>query len=539
MTNKPWKLSLLAAFSLAGPAVFAQNMPAARQSIELERYSEAKRQLLPNQSNPEAAYELGRLYLKQEKADSAAYFFNMASRDTKFPLAMVSSGRALLAQGKKMEADAQFDAAIKATKSKDANIYAAVGQAYAETDVKDNQKGIDAINQAIKLNKKDDAAWLVNLGDIYAKRDNGGGDAMNAYDRALRADGGYVRAYYRKGELSFRSRNGGEALTNFNKVTSINSNYAPVYRELANMYYYADKPDLAVENMKKYTDMAENTTATQATYAAFLYTSKKYPEAITQIQEVLAKDPNNVTMNRLLAYSLYESNQNDQALAAVEKYNTLVPADKRITDDYVYQGKILVKAGRSDEGIALIEKAIAANPDKAADLQNELVQAYILKKDYPKAERVLRQKMSKGTPALTDQVRLANVYTIDKKYAQADSLLNIVITARPTYTAGYLMRAQANSNLDPELKQALAKPHYEKYIEVAKADPAKNQAGLAEAYRYLGAYYYNAGNKAQALSSYQQAVAVKPDDAQAADAIKQLSAPTKAPAKAPVKSTKK
>lgn len=539
MINKPWKLTLLAAFSLAGPAVFAQNLPGARQSIELERYSEAKRQLLPNQSNPEAAYELGRLYLKQEKADSAAYFFNAASRDAKYPLATIAAGRALLAQGKKAEADAQFDAAIKATKSKDASIFAAIGQAYAETDVKDNQKGIDAINQAIKLNKRDDAAWLVDLGDIYAKRDNGGGEAMNAYDRALKADGGYVRAYYRKGELSFRSRNGGEALTNFNKVTSINSNYAPVYRELATMYFYADKPELAVENMKKYTDMAEKTTATQATYAAFLYTSKKYPEAIAQIQEVLAKDPNNVTMNRLMFYSLYETNQNDQALAAMEKYNTMVPADKRITDDYVYQGKTLVKAGRADEGVTLIEKAIAANPDKADELLNELAQAYIIRKDYAKAENVLRRKMSKGTPALTDQVRLATVYSFDKKYAQADSLLNIVVTARPTYTPGYLMRAQANSNLDPELKQALAKPHYEKYIEVAKADPAKNQAGLAEAYRYLGAYYYNSGNKAQAIANYQEAVNVNPGDAQASEALKQINAVGKAAPRTAPKGTKK
>ena len=73
----------------------------------MDANSEAKRQLLPNQSNPEAAYELGRWYLKQEKADSAAYFFDMASKNTGFPLAMVSSGRALLAQGKKAEAEAQ------------------------------------------------------------------------------------------------------------------------------------------------------------------------------------------------------------------------------------------------------------------------------------------------------------------------------------------------------------------------------------------------------------------------------------------------
>jgi tetratricopeptide (TPR) repeat protein len=526
MINKPWTLSLLAAFSLAGPAVFAQNLPAARQAIELERYSEAKRQLLPSQSNAEAAYELGRLYSKQEKADSAAYFFNMASRDTKFPLAMVATGRALLAQGKKAEADAQFDAAIKASKSKDAKVFAAIGQAYAESDIKDNQKGIDAINQAIKLNKKDDPTWLVWLGDIYQKRDNGGGDAMNAYDRALAADAGYTLAYYRKGQLNVRSRNGNEALANFNKVINMNANYAPVYRDMAEMYYYGNQYDQASQTMKKYTDMSEKTPATQATYAAFLYLNKKYPEALTEIDGVLAKDPNNLTMNRLRAYTLYETNQNDQAVAAMDKYMKMAPADKIITEDYVYQGKILTKAGRSDEGIAIIEKAIAADPKKADELLNDLAQAYLIKKDYPKAIALYKKKMG-TTPQLADQVRLATIYSMNKQYPQTDSLANIVITARPTYMPAYLLRAQANSLQDPEIKQGLAKPHYEKYIEVAKADPAKNKDGLAEAYRYLGSYYSIKGDKAQALSNFQQAVAVKPDDAQAADAVKQLSAPTK------------
>ncbi|OON70615.1 tetratricopeptide repeat protein [Hymenobacter sp. CRA2] len=531
MTNKPWKLSLLAAFSLAGSAVFAQNLPAARQAIELERYSEAKRQLLASQSNPEAAYELGRLYAKQEKADSAAYFFNIASKDVRFPLANVASGRALLAQGKKAEADIQFDAAAKATKNKDAKVLAAIGQAYAESDIKDNQKGVDAINQAIKLNKKDDAAWLVYLGDIYEKRDNGGGDAMNAYDRALLADPSYTLAYYRKGQLNVRARNGKEALTNFEKVVSQNANYAPVYRDMAEMYYYAGQYDQASQTMKKYTDMSEKTPNTQATYAAFLYLNKKYPEALTQIQEVLAKDPSNVTMNRLLAYSLYETNQNDQALAAMDKYMKMVSADKLITDDYVYYGKMLTKAGRSDEGIAVIERAIKNDPTKAADLQNDLAQAYIIKKDYPKAIGVYKTKMAGGKAQLTDQVRLAAIYSLNKQYTQADSLLNIVVTARPTYAPGYLLRAQANSNLDPEAKQGLARPHYEKYIEVAKADPAKNKDGLAEAYRYLGAYYYTKGDKATSVSNFQQALAVNPGDEQATKALAEINK-TKTAAKA-------
>ncbi|KAA9331545.1 tetratricopeptide repeat protein [Hymenobacter busanensis] len=537
MNIKPWKLTFLAAFSLAGSAAFAQNVQSAQKAIQLERYSEAKRTLLPQSSNPDAAFELGRLYQMQEKPDSAAYFFNLASKDPKSPKSMVAAGRAFLAQGKKAEAEIQFENAAKATKRKDAQILAAIGQAYAETKTKDNQKGIDYINEALKVNKKDDAAMLVALGDIYENRDNGGGDAMNAYDRALRADPNYVPAYYKKGQLSVRARNGKDALENFQKVTSLDPNFAPVYRDMAEMYYYGNQYDQAAQTMKKYTDMSEKSPNTQATYAAFLYLNKKYPEALTQIQEVLAKDPNNLTMNRLLAYTYFDMNQNDLAVTAMDKYMKMAPADKIITEDYVYQGKILTKAGRSDEGIAIIEKAIKADPSKASDLQNDLASAYVLKKDYAKAIKIYRDKLAKE-PALADQVRLANLYSVNKQYTQADSLLNIVVTARPTYAPGHLLRAQANANLDADMKQGLAKPYYEKYIELSKAegsDPAKFRGGLIEANNYLGFYNLQKGDKAAAQTYFQQVLALDPTNADATRAMSSTTAKAKAPAKAPVK----
>ncbi|WP_400192426.1 tetratricopeptide repeat protein [Hymenobacter sp. B81] len=540
MNTKPWNFTFLVAFSLAGPAAFAQNVQSAQKAIELERYSEAKRSLLAQSTNPDAAFELGRLYQKQAKADSAAYFFNQASVDPKSPKSMVAAGRAFLAQGKRVDAEIQFDNAVKASKGKDAQILAAIGKAYAESDVKENQKGIDYLNQALKVNKKDDAAMLVSLGDILQNRENGGGDAMNAYDRALRADPNYLPAYYRKGQLNVRSRNGGEALSNFEKVAQMDPNFAPVYRDMAELYYYAGKYDQASSTMKKYTDMSEKSPNTQATYAAFLYLNKKYPEALTQIQEVLAKDPNHLTMNRLQAYTLFETGQTEQAMAEMDQYMKLA-GDKAITEDYVYQGKILTKAGRSDEGIALIERAIKADPSKAADLQNDLASAYILKKDYGKAINVYETKLA-AKPELADQVRLANLYSINKQYQQADSLFNVVLTARPTYAAGHLLRAQVNTNLDPETKQGLAKPHYEKYIELSKAEgaePDKFRAGLIEANNYLGVYNAQKGDKAAAQTYFQQVLALDPANKQATEAMSILSgkktttkaAATKAPAK--------
>ncbi|GAA4378124.1 tetratricopeptide repeat protein [Hymenobacter koreensis] len=543
MTIKPWKLTFLAAFSLAGPAAFAQNVQSAQKAIELERYSEAKRTLLAQSTNPEAAFELGRLYQMQEKPDSAAFYFNRASIDPKSPKSMVAAGRAFLAQGKKAEAEIQFDNAVKASKGKDAQILASIGQAYAETKTKDNQKGIDYLNQAIKVNKKDDAAMLVAMGDIYQNRENGGGDAMNAYDRALRADPNYIQAYYKKGKLNVRARNGNEALANFQKVTSLDANYAPVYRDMAEMYYYANQYDQAAQTMKKYTDMSEKSANTQATYAAFLYLNKKYPEALTQIQEVLAKDPQNVTMKRLLAYTYFDMGQNEQALAAMDQYMKTVPADKIITEDYVYQGKILTKAGRATEGIAIIEKAVKADPSKAADLQNDLASAYLLNKDYAKAAKVYEAKMAGGKGELADQVRLATVYNAGKQYQKADSLYNNVLTARPTYAAGYLLRAQNAYNLDSDSKKGLAKPFYEKYIELSKAegaDPAKFRSGLIDANNYLGYYYYLQKNdKATAQTHFQQVLALDPANEDATKAMNAMAgkkaAPAKTATKAPVK----
>ena len=97
----------------------AQNIQSAQRSIEICRYSEA-RAALRNTDTPEAAYELGRLYQKRDLPDSAAFYFNKAGGTT--PIGMIALGRALLTKGQTLLADAQFDAAAKATKNKDAAV---------------------------------------------------------------------------------------------------------------------------------------------------------------------------------------------------------------------------------------------------------------------------------------------------------------------------------------------------------------------------------------------------------------------------------
>jgi tetratricopeptide (TPR) repeat protein len=330
--------------------------------------------------------------------------------------------------------------------------------------------------------------------------------------------------------LSVRARNFNDAQTNLKKAIELDPSYAPAYRELADMYYYANQPKLAVEYIKKYVGLAEPSPATNSQYAAFLYLSKEYADALTEVNKVLAADPNNLTMNRLKAYLSYETKDYPSAAAAMENYMKIAPANKIIPEDYVYDSKILIATGRAAEGIAKLEKFIQSNPDKACDLQNDLANAYTSVKDCAGAVRAYKKKLTNCNGDLADQFRLASAFNCNKQYTQADSTFNIILTAKPTYSPGYLARARTNMSMDPEGKKGLAKPYYDKYIELSQApdaDASKFREGLVEAYGYLGVYNFQAGKKPEAIQNFEKVLELDPGNQGATNNIKILKAPTK------------
>ena len=543
MSFKPWKQPLLAALAMVAgtTAATAQNVQTAQRAIELGRFNEARAMLRPG-SSPEAAFELGRLYQMRDMPDSAAFYFNRASGTS--PFGKVAAGRALLAKGEVGPAEAQFDAAAKATKNKDAKVLTMIAQAYGESDAKDLSKAQNYLNTAQTVLKKDDPSLMVARGDVFLHSDQGGGEAMTSFDRAIAANPSYAQAYYKKGALSVRSRNFNAARESLNKAVELDPSYAPAYRELADMYYYAGQYDLALSSFQKYIGLAEKSPATDAQYASFLYLTKKYPEALAEVNKVLQSDPKNLTMNRLRPYLLYETGDFAGASTAMDTYLKVAPADKLIAEDYAYQAKIMSKSGRGPEAVTLIKKIIAKDPTKGCDLQNDLAAIYANQKDYKGAVSVYKYKLLSCKGDLTDQFRLATALTGDKQYTRADSVYNIILTAKPTYAPGYLARAKVNSYIDPEAKQGLAKPYYEKYIELSKAegaDPSKFKEGVVEANGYLGVYNFQKGDKAAALTYFEQVLAMDPENKGAANNISILKAkPRATPAKkAPAKAVTK
>jgi hypothetical protein len=65
---------------------------------------------------------------------------------------------------------------------------------------------------------------------------------------------------------------------------------------------------------------------------------------------------------------------------------------------------------------------------------------------------------------------------MEENYKAADSIFNIVTSERPEpFLQAHLWIARTYFKMDPDAKLGLAKPKFEKLVDVAKADSISNQ----------------------------------------------------------------
>jgi tetratricopeptide (TPR) repeat protein len=112
--------------------------------------------------------------------------------------------------------------------------------------------------------------------------------------------------------------------------------------------------------------------------------------------------------------------------------------------------------------------------------------------------------------------------TISTEYAKADSCLNILVTKAPNLTIAYVWQARVKADFDPDSENGLAKPFYEKFIQLANPESDKFKKELIESYSYLGYYYYLQKDNSKAKSYWQEVLKLDPENKQANDVIKQL-----------------
>lgn len=384
-----------------------------------------------------------------------------------------------------------LDEAVATAPAKDPLILIEAAEAYIHYENKDLDKAKLLLDKANAIDPKNVEVNIL-YGEIYGNLSNAT-LAAEYFNKAQELDPKSARAIVSKGRLYYNSTNYDAAAEEFERAIKLDSAYAPAYSAVAYAYLKQGKLAKAKEAAKKYLDLSKNNCSARIFYASLLYASKSYQEALDELALVSQRcDSNNIKMLRIQAYSNYEADKYPEGIAVMEHLFRIVPADKRIIQDFEFYGKLLIKTDKDSLGIEQLLKAYALDPTRA-DLLSEISNAWFKLKNYPNAILYMQQKITLGK-----DIKVADYYLLGRanyfigQYHSADSAFMKVNEITPTYAGGWLWRADVSSNIDSTGKDSLAKPFYDKYIQIADSDSvniSKYQSGLIRAYSYMASYY--------------------------------------------------
>ncbi len=567
MKNTTSKVAGTAALGLVfiGSSVFAQSLADAKKAIDAEQYQKAKsmlKNLTTTQANKdENFFYLGWVYLEQEYIDSAkAAFDKGVAVNPKSGLSYAGLGAVARLNKDAAGAQSNFNQAITLA-GKDSKPYEYVGLSYLLGPNPDGNSAIAVLNKGIAVNAKDPELFIA-LGDAYRTQLKNT-EAVKAYTDALNLNPKAAHAKVATGVVWRQAQNWEESENEFKAALAIDPNYGPAYREWAETdirwaqkvpQQASAKVNEAVEKYSKFLSLTDNSVESRLRYADFLYQAGKFKELQAEAT-ALSKLPNvNLRVYRYLGYAGYETKDYANGLTALNTWMTKADPKRIIPYDYLYLGRLQLNTpGQDSVGLITMQKAIELDSTQV-DLYGDIAKAYYGKQKYVQAGDAYAKYISKTRKQLTlnDYLAMGTSYyfgytdqytaAANKKgpapdmslLAKADSAFAYVESKVSAPNAAVaLYRARVNDLKEPsrETSQGLAKPFYEKYIQIATAtQPVKDadKKGLGEAYAYLGTYYqYAAKDMALATENFTKAREYDPANKQAAFFFQKKTTPAK------------
>ncbi|MEP7168075.1 MAG: tetratricopeptide repeat protein [Bacteroidota bacterium] len=512
----------------------AQTLNDALRLTDNEQYDVAegayKALLQKEPANGTYWFYYGENFWKWENPDSAKVCYAKGLQvEAANPINLVGIGKTLLEENKVAEAKANFDKALATAGAKVAQIQMEIAEAFITSSKnKDVNYALTLLQKAATADPKNPEVYIL-IGDAYTEQNDGSVAAEN-YNKALELNKNSAKAVVKKGILYKRSTNLEGAQAEFENAIKIDPMFAPAHRELGELYFRLKKLEEAKAEYKKYLDLSKNTSNARLRYAYFLYKSQDYNGALNEINQLKKLDPENISFLRLSSYIYYEMGDSVKALQTIQKLFDKAGADKLNQTDYLYYAKSLAKNGQDSVAVIYMNKAYSMDSTNT-DLLTDMGTLLMKMKRYAEGAEMFQKRINLGKGVTsTDYINLAKAYMNSRQLEKADSAWAKVNELVPTWSYGYFSRAQVNSNIDSTSERNLAKPHYEKYLELALADTAnfsKSKNNIVEAYRYLGYYYYRKDQIKESEKYWKKILEIFPNDKQAKDVLDGLNQPKK------------
>ena len=187
----------------------------------------------------------------------------------------------------------------------------------------------------------------------------------------------------------------------------------------------------AIATYKRIYELSPNSTSALADYVARLNGAKDFSEARAVLQDALARDPKNGTVKADLIRLEAEIGGMRAGLAKARVFAKEDPGNPLYD---ILSAELFEKAGRRNEAVDLLEKAVVTRPSADA-LIEALSGLYVRTGDPGKAEALLNTRLQADSKDIAIRSILASLYTDQKKYDEAVAQYTRVVAERPADAA--------------------------------------------------------------------------------------------------------
>ena len=437
-----------------------------------------------------------------------------------------------LVQTNPEQASEEAGALLKGKNKKNVDLVTSIAHVYLNAGKLTDAQ--EYLAMAKKANNKDPKVSVLE-GDIALAQKNVG-QACQLYEQAIYFDPNCKEAYLKCAQ-AYKSASPSLAIEKLEQLKAVEPDCLEADKELAEVYYSSNRFDKAAAMYAKFINTPLATEDDMLKYAFALFLNHDFEKSLQIAQKGLQANTRHAAFNRLAMYNNTDLKRYEDAEKAADAFFHASDNADYSYLDYRYYGALLTALKKYDEAIIEYGKALKKD-NTQTDLWREISDAYEMKNDYAQAIASYQKyydslAKDKKTPETLFQLgRLyygqgtssdtLTVQPADRMAAlqSADSVFALVSKQAPDSYLGDMWRARTNSAMDPETTDGLAKPYYEKVMEVllSKNDPKYNSP-LIECYSYLGYYYLLKSDYPTSKEYWNKILAIDPANATAKKAL--------------------
>ena len=374
---------------------------------------------------------------------------------------------------------------------------------YAQKDTANARKYANLSNEAGKPKYQFAPAYLL-LGDIEASYGTDGGKAASYYNQAITFNPKNPEGY-KKWAMVYRKISPTQAAKKLEEM-KVQCPDEDIDAFKGHIFMLANDEKQAYENYAK-ADINKLDKLGLNEFVRCSYFTGHFADAVRAAEAGIKLEPRNPTFNRIAMFANYELKNYDAAKNYIHKYFFETDSAKISEYDHFYTALIYQALEDKANMYAHYDKALELVDDQSMikrwAILKSVSDSYLKDQEFENAIKYYEQYLAcKPNLNFDDEEGMANIYSKygDAEPAKKKEMISKAIELFGTLAEKYpiqvvyatFMRAGLNNKLDDNMKNSLAKPDYQKVVELLanKADRSKGEdTMLKTSYHYL---MYNA-----------------------------------------------